>query len=290
MILAVASLNALTASMTLFLTAVGLSLTLGLLRVLNLAHGALYLLAGYILWWFVTRNETSFITGAIAAVLVVAMLSVVIEKVLLKWLYSSLDGQVLALYGLLLIITNASIWLWTPQATAPIVPASLKKTVRLDAETVYPVFPLFVAATGLVLAAVVWWTFMRTLLGAKIRAGIEDRVTALQLGINIPRISAGVFVAGSALAAIAGVFGQGINGVRAEYGISILTLALVIIVIGGTGSVIGALIGSFAIGSINAFGAVFFPTYVSFATMGLMVAVLLVKPSGLFPGRRIRDV
>jgi branched-chain amino acid transport system permease protein len=277
--LAITLLDGLSFGMILFLIAAGLSLIMGVMQILNLAHGALFMLGGYIGWTVAVEHGFGFWTSLVVAGVAVALLGLVIER-LMRGMHDRLDNQVLATLGISYIITNAVIWIWGAQPKVPYLPSSFDGSFTVGGET-YPVVRVAVIGCGLALAFGLWWFQERTRLGAMVRAGMDDRETAYSLGVNVGAISAIVFVLGCFIAGASGVLGQQLSGLKPADGMTMLLLALVVLVIGGVGRVQGALLGALLIGLINSFGLTFFPSMAAFLVYAAMILVLVVRPQGL---------
>lgn len=273
-------LNGISYGMILFLLASGLSLIMGVMGILNLAHGAMYLAGAYIGWTVAVRLGFNFWLGALAGGLVAGLIGLIIERVCLARLYKQLDQQVLVSWGFTFILTNLSIWIWTAEPRAPFTAPLLGGTVRI-AELTYPATRLGIIAIGLVLAAGLWWLQDKTRVGAIVRAGMDDQEMTMALGINLPRVSTAVFFLGAFIAGFSGVISAQLIGVTPALALDVLLLALVVVIVGGVGSVQGALLGGILIGLIDAFGRAMSPAVSMFLIYLTMIVILLVKPSGL---------
>ena len=276
---AITSLDGLSFGMILFLIAAGLSLIMGVMQIVNLAHGAMFMLGGYVGWTVAVEEGLGFWPSLLAAGLAIAALGFVVER-LMRGMHDRLDNQVLATLGISYIITNVVIWVWGAQPKVPYLPSAFEGSFTVGSET-YPVVRLAVIGCGLVLAVGLWWFQERTRLGAMVRAGMDDRETAYSLGVNVGAVSAIVFVLGCFIAGISGVLGQQLSGLKPADGTTMLLLALVVLVVGGVGRVQGALVGALLIGLINAFGLRFFPSMAAFLVYAAMILVLVVRPRGL---------
>jgi branched-chain amino acid transport system permease protein len=276
----VSFLDALSLGMVLFLAAAGLSLVMGVMQVINLAHGALFMIGGYIAWSITVDHGGSFWIGLLVAGVAVALLGVVLERLLLSRMPGELDSQVLATLGVLYIVTNLTIWIWGAGAKPPFFPPGLDGSVGIGGES-YSVARLGLIGLGAVLVAALWWFQDGTRYGAMMRAGMDDRETASQLGINVGAVSAIVFAVGAAAAGVSGVLGQQLTGLSPDDGTSIVLLALVVLIVGGVGTVQGALLGAMLIAFIQSFGQTLFPDFAAFLIYAAMIVVLFIRPSGL---------
>lgn len=275
-------LNGLVASMLLFIMAAGLSLIFGQMNVINLSHGAFYLLGGYI-GLSAGRQLDNFWLALVVAPLVVGGLGVVIEYFFLRRLYGAhrhLD-QVLFTFGLALISSDLIRWYWGAYVESVPPPAALAGQIPIFTLQ-FPVYRLSLIVFGLILALLLWLFLERTRLGAIVRAGVSDAQMVSGLGININLVFAGVFALGTALAALAGVVGAPVRTLYPGLDFEILILTLVVVVIGGLGTLKGAFFGSLLIGMADTFGKALWPQFSLFLIFAVMAAVLLVRPSGLF--------
>jgi branched-chain amino acid transport system permease protein len=293
-------LNGLQLGVMLFLLAAGLSLVLGIMNLVNLAHGSLYMVGAFVAA-SVTRATGSFLLGLAAALPATALVGMAVEVVALRRLYSRdhLD-QVLATFGLILFFNELVRILWGPRALFMDVPPWLAGTVEVIPGAPYPAFRLAIILVGGAVAVFLYWIVRRTRLGMLIRAGASNREMVAALGVDINRLYTLVFGLGAMLAALAGVMAGPIYAVEVGMGEPILIVAFVVIVIGGIGSVRGALIGALMVGLVDTLGRAFLPTLfrlfmtpsaadgigaalASMAIYILMAAVLAWRPRGLFP-------
>ncbi len=275
-------LNGLVTGMLLFVMAAGLSLIFGQMNVINLAHGGFYLLGGYI-GLSMVRQFDNFWLALLVAPLVVGGLGVLIEYFFLRRLYGDhrhLD-QVLFTFGLALIASDLIQWNWGAYVES--VPPPPLLTGQVPIFTVqFPIYRLALIIFGLMLAGLLWLFIERTRLGAIIRAGVSDAQMVSGLGININLVFAGVFALGTALAALAGVIGAPVRTLYPGLDFEILILTLVVVVIGGLGSLKGAFLASLMIGLADTFGKALLPQFTLFLIFGLMAVVLFLRPAGLF--------
>jgi branched-subunit amino acid ABC-type transport system permease component len=274
-------LNGLAYSLLLFLLAAGLSLIFGMMDVINLAHGSFFMIGGLIGIDLVGALG-NFWLALLITVIIVAALGLVVELSLLRPLYARghLD-QILMTFGLLLIIEDGAEWIWGARIQSLSPPELLIGSVNIFG-AVIPSYRLLVVVVGLLLAGALWFMLERTRLGSIIRAGVSDREMTSALGFNIPTIFAGVFVFGVALAAFAGFVSAPILGVYPGLDFEILILALIIVVIGGLGSLTGAFWASLLIGITQTLGQAYFPGFAAITLYAIMAAVLLIRPEGLF--------
>ena len=274
-------LNGLVFSMLLFVMAAGLSLIFGQMNVINLAHGSFYMLGGYVGLTTVRQFE-SFWLALIVAPMIVGTLGIIIEYVFLRRLYGThrhLD-QVLFTFGLALIAADLIHWNWGPYVVAVPAPSQLQGQVSFLGIQ-FPLYRLSIIAFGLIIAALLWIFIERTRIGAIVRAGVSDARMVSGLGINIHFVFAGIFTLGTALAALAGVIGAPLHSLYPGLDFEILILTLVVVVIGGLGSLKGAFFGSLLIGMADTFGKAFLPEFALFLIFAVMAVVLMLRPSGL---------
>jgi branched-chain amino acid transport system permease protein len=279
------TLNAISYASILFLLASGFSLIFGVMGILNLSHGALYMIGGYVGWTIAVAMGASFWLGALAGGLAAGLLSLFMEAGFFRRLYKQLNEQMLLTFGFVYIIDNAARWIWGPSYKPPFTsPALLGSLNVLGAR--YPTMRIAIIFIGIAIAAGLWWLQDRTRAGAIIRAGMDDRETAMALGMNLPVVATIVFFVGSFIAGFAGVIGAQVMGVYPEMSMGIMLLVLAVIIIGGVGSVQGTVLGALILGVIDAFGKALFPDYAMFTVYMAMVVVLIMKPSGIL-GRQV---
>jgi len=284
--LAIQFLNGLQLASLLFLLSVGLSVVFGLMNFINLAHGTLYMLGAYIGLSIVRATDSYWLAFALAP-LGVAAIGAVFHIVLLRRMQAaSAMRQVLATFGLIFVGLDAVRYIWGNYSHAIAAPEPFAKSVQVLGET-YPSYRLFVIALGVVVLLVLYFGLERTKLGAVVRAGVDDRETATAIGLNVDRAFFLVFCLGCALAGLAGVVAAPVLSIYPGMDISILILALIVVVVGGPGSLKGAALGALLVGMVETFGQVVAPEYASFALYALMALVLVLRPGGLIPARRI---
>jgi branched-chain amino acid transport system permease protein len=277
-------LNGISFGMILFLLAAGLSVIIGAMGVLNLAHGALYLLGGYVGWSVAVQFGLNYWLAVLAGGVAACVVGLLIEEGSLRFLPGRLNEQVLATTGFSLMIANVLLWIWGPVAKSPFTLPFLGGSSDILGWK-YPNARLFVIGIGLAFAVVLWWFQEKTRLGAMVRAGMDDREMTTAIGINFRRVSIIVFSIGVMMAGMAGVVGSQLLGLNLDLGTSVLLLALVVIVTGGTGSIQGALMAGVLIGVLYNVGTAYFQQVSMFLIYLAMIIVLVFKPSGLM-GRR----
>ncbi|MEN8190046.1 MAG: branched-chain amino acid ABC transporter permease [Thermodesulfobacteriota bacterium] len=294
--------NGLQLGVMLFLMSAGLTLVFGIMQVINLAHGSLYMVGAYVAAT-VTQASGSFLIGLLVALPATALVGMVMEVVVLRRLYDRdhLD-QVLATFGLILFFNELTRIIWGRQPLFMDVPKWLSGTVELIPGAPYPSYRLAIIFVGILVALFLYLLFTRTRLGMQIRAGADNREMVAALGVNIKLLYTLVFGLGALLAGLAGVMAGPILAVESGMGESILILTFVVIVIGGIGSIRGAMIGALLVGIVDTLGRVFLPDLLrlflspatadgagsSLASMSvyiLMAAILVWRPHGLFPNQ-----
>ena len=274
-------LNGLTFAALLFIVASGFTLIFGLLRIVNLAHGALYLLGGLV-GYSVAMWSGSFALAAVAAMIVVALIGVVLDQGLLRFVKGSELRQVLLTLGVAFILNDMALVIWGGDTFTVPVPAFLQGAQQLAPGVFYPKYRLFVAGVGVLVFAGLWLLLTRTRLGALIRAGVDDAEMVDALGIDIRRVFLATFMLGSALAGLGGVIGGAFLTLYPTADNEILVFSLATVIIGGRGSLAGAAVGSLLVGMLNAVGQVAFPELAYFVIFGPMALLLAFRPLGLF--------
>jgi branched-chain amino acid transport system permease protein len=276
----VQALNGISFGMLLFLLAAGLSLIYGLMKVLNLTHGSFYLLGGYI-GLAVVHSTGSFILAALAGSLAIAVVGVVMERFFLRRFHLQELPQALLTFGFLFIFSDLATVIWGGNPETIPKPAMFQSSVQLGG-FYYPSYRLFIIGFGLVIAAALWWLQDGTRIGGMVRASVDDEEVARALGINVSLLFTLVFALGAFLAALGGVMGGPIVGVYPGADFEVLLLGFVVVIIGGLGSLKGALVGGLIVGLLDNFGKVFFPELALFTIFAPMALILAARPAGLF--------
>lgn len=279
-LLAVNTLNGISYGMLLFLIASGLALVFGVMGVLNLAHGAFYMLGAY-LGIIATRAGGNWLLGLLAAGVGIALVGLAVDRGLLRHLYRQTNEQVLLTVGLIYILINVVRWLWAaPNIWTQSAPSTLSGVVSMLGIP-FPVYRLVLILVGVAVFIGLWLLLEKTRAGAIVRAGMDDKQMVMGLGVNYGLVSSAVFVLGSAMGGLAGFLGTPILGATADMGTSTLLLAVVVTIVGGVGSVQGTLVGGLLIGLVDGLGKAYFPFYAMFIPYIVMIIILLVRPSGL---------
>lgn len=263
----------------LFLLGAGLSLTMGLMRIVNLTHGALYMLGAYA-GLSAAKLSGSFVIGLVAGAICTGIVGFLMETGFLRRLYRQEQSQVLLTIGFIYIITNVTQWIWGPKPLSGVIPAVFSGYIPIGNIT-FPVFRFVIIAFGLVMAALLWLFQEKTRIGAIIRAGMDNREVTTALGINLRVIFTGIFALGAFIAGLCGLMGAPLMGINLQIGWEALMLAMIVVIVGGTGSIQGAFFGGMIIGLLDAFGKAYFPNIAYFAIYVALILILLFKPSGL---------
>jgi branched-subunit amino acid ABC-type transport system permease component len=280
------ALNGLSFGALLFILASGLSLVFGMMDVVNLAHGAFYMLGAYVAL-SVVQLTGSFWLAMLAAPLGLALLGLAIEPLLLRRLRGRHLDQVLLTIGVSLVIVDVIGQLWGREVRSLSAPLGLDGSVTLIGG-VYPVYRLFVIAFGIVLATAMAVVYRRTKIGMLVRAGVQDAEMLAALGVDTDRLFALTFAAGAALAGLAGVIAAPVFGVQPGMDTDPgLLYSLVVVVVGGLGTLSGAVAGSVLIGPADTFGKVLFQDFALAVIFAIVALVLLLKPTGLLGRIRV---
>jgi branched-chain amino acid transport system permease protein len=280
-------LNALQYGLLLFLVASGLTLIFGIMGVINLAHGSFYMIGAYMAYALAPAVAATF-GGGFFAVLVVGTVLAVLLGYVLEWAFFSFLyerehlQQVLMTYGLILVFEELRSLLVGDDVHGVQPPDWLAGTLPLGDMMTYPVYRLFVSGVCLALAIGMWFVFTRTRLGMMIRAGSTNREMVQSLGIDIKFLYRVVFAAGVAIAVLAGMVAAPVSSVYPGMGNTVLIICFVVVVIGGIGSIRGALLAALLIGAVDTFGKVLLPQAAGVLVYVLMALILLWKPDGLF--------
>ena len=275
-------LNSVQYGLLLFMLAAGLTLIFGIMGVVNLAHGSFYMLGAYLAWALTERMGNFALALAAGLVLSVAF-GLLMERVLFRHFYQRTHlEQVLLTFGLIYVFEELRSMLWGDDVHGLQVPDLLAGSIPLTDTLSYPVYRLFMSGVCLLLALGLYLLISKTRLGMKIRAGAFNHEMTEALGVNIKRIHAVVFALGVGLASIAGMLATPVASVYPNMGSQVLIMCFVVVVIGGIGSVRGALIAALLVGLVDTFGKVLLPQVSGMLVYALMAAVLLYKPEGLF--------
>jgi branched-chain amino acid transport system permease protein len=272
--------NGLSYGALLFLLASGLSLIFGVMRIVNLAHGSYFMLGGYVGLSTVWRTG-SFAAALVVAAVLVGLIGVAMERLFLSRLAGQTLGQVLMTMGFALIFQDLALLIWGGDPYTIPAPAFLQGVVRAGAGS-FPTYRIFIVLMALGVGLLLWLALERTRVGAMIRAAVDDAEMARGVGINVPLISLAVFALGACLAAVGGVIGGAFLGVYPGADFEVLPYAFVVVIVGGLGSLPGAMVGSLLVGLLDTFGKALFPELSYFTLFAPMALILALRPTGLF--------
>lgn len=271
--------------MLLFVLSVGLSVTLGLMNFINLAHGAFGMLGGYVAVMAMRQLQLPFVWTLPLAFIVAAVVSVFIERTLFRRLYRAGElNQVLFTIGLVFVAAAIATYLFGTGQQPIVLPSWLRGSVEI-AGLRFGIYRIFLVVIALAITAVLVFGLERTRLGAQIRASVDNQRVANALGLNVERIFAITFALGSGLAGLGGALAIEIVGLDPSFGFHFLVYVLIVVAVGGLGSITGSFVGAALLGIGDVAGKYFVPEIGSFLIYLLLVAILLVRPLGLF-GRR----
>jgi branched-chain amino acid transport system permease protein len=274
------TLNGISFGALLFLLSSGFQLIFGLMRIVNLAHGSFYLVGGYVGLTVLTAGG-NFWMALVAGAFAIGVTGLVIERALLRRLRGQPLPEVLLTVGLSLIAADLSLAQWGGDPILLPRPELLRGTIELGGVT-YPIFRIGVFVLGLLVVGLMWLLHARTRVGAIVRAGVDDREMVAALGINVEAVFTGAFTLGALLAGVAGVIGGVFLSLYPGADGEILLYALVVVILGGLGSLPGAIVGSLLVGLIDAFGRAMVPSLSYFLLFAPMALILLFRPHGLF--------
>lgn len=274
-------LNSLVLGVLLFMMSAGLSLIFGLMNVVNIAHGSFFMIGAFTAYTLAQFSGNFWFALGVGWIPAVAA-AVLMERVFIRPLYKRghLD-QVLLTFGFIFVFGDICKYLWGADIRNVAPPEMLEGSLEL-AGAIVPKYRLFLVCFGGVVAVALWWFLERSRIGAMVRAGVDDAATAAGIGINVSLLFGCIFALGAALAAIGGIVASPILGVYLGMDVEILIPAFIVTVVGGMGSLRGALVAAMLVGAIDTFGKAYFPDYALFLVYLLMVVVLLTRPQGLF--------
>lgn len=286
-----AVLNGITLGALYFLVASGFTLIFGLMKNVNLAHGSLYLLGGYIGWEVVERTG-SWLGAFVVVFVLIGLLGIVLQYVVFRRMEGEDLRQTLVTIGLSVVLADVMLWIWGGQSYQILSPEWLSgpatlpvlSSINRDGEAVYLTFPavrIAILVASVALGVLMWLALNRTRIGMLIRAGVDDREMLAASGIRVQLVFVGVFAFGAGLAGIAGIVGGTFQSVVAGDDTRFLLASLVVVIVGGMGSILGAALGAVLIGLAEQLGSVYAPTYSVVLTFLIMAAVLAFRPQGL---------
>jgi branched-chain amino acid transport system permease protein len=271
-------INGLSFGTILFILASGLTVSLGLMGYFNLAHGSLFVTAGYV-GYIILGWTGNILEALVAAGIVAGLIGFVMERGFLRFLPGQIDNQVLLTIGVLFILENLDLWIFGTHPRSPFVPKIISFAIPFFGNDV-PIYRFIIIGIGIAMYAGLL-LFYKTRLGIIIRAGMDDGQMVKGMGLNLAKVQIGVFAAASALAGVAAMLAAPLIGLDKSMDWNILTFALIITVVGGAGSLAGAFLLAWIIGLVTAFGKILFPEISLFILYFIMVITLVIKPTGL---------
>jgi branched-chain amino acid transport system permease protein len=280
----VTGLNGLSYAFILFLLAAGFSLTFGVMGVLNLTHGALFVFGAYVGLQAIDSFGPFWLAIIFAAVSL-AVIGFLLYYLFLRHLYNKVPEQAVLTIGLSYMVANVILWIWGPRAQIAQTPDILEGALKVGTLG-FPIYRVFIVGVGLLVLGLLWWIQDRTRWGAIIRAGMDNKEMTVALGVNYGFVSTAVFLLGIALAGAAGILGAPIVGAYPSMGDNLLLLTLIVVVVGGTGYIQGTMLGALVIGMVDTFGKAYVPKTALFFAYIIFLIILLVRPSGLI-GRKV---
>lgn len=273
-------LNGLTLASLYFLVASGFTLVFGLMRNVNLAHGSLYLLGAYV-GWVVGEHSGSWVLAVLAGFVSAALLGLLMQLLVFRHMQGQDLRQTLVTIGLSIVLADLMLWIWGAEIYTFDPPAWIYGSTVLPIVEKFPTYRLMVLLASIVIGVGLWWLLARTRVGMMIRAGVDDRGMLAASGVNVQRVFAITFAIGAGLAGLAGVVGGTALSVSPGEDTRYLLASLVVVIVGGMGSVAGAAIGALLIGLAEQFGLAYAPTYSVVFTFVIMVVALAFRPRGL---------
>jgi branched-chain amino acid transport system permease protein len=278
--LLVQTLNGLSFGALLFLLASGLSLIYGVMRIVNIAHGSYYMLGAYIGLSVILRTH-SFALGAFAGAIVIGVVGLGMERIFLRKFPLQALPQMMITLGFALVFRDLALLIWGGDPYTLPSPVFLRGSTQISS-VIFPIYRLFVIGVATVVALSLWLFNDKTLVGAKLRAAVDDHEMAGGVGLNVPIISGCMFGLGAFLAAFGGVMGGPIFGVYPGLDFELLSLGFVVVLVGGRGSLKGSAVGSILVGLVDNFGKALVPELSYFTLFAPMAIIVAIKPTGLF--------
>jgi branched-chain amino acid transport system permease protein len=278
--LLIQTLNGLSFGALLFLLASGLSLIYGVMRIVNIAHGSYFMLGAYVGLTVILRTR-SFILGAFAGALAVGVIGLVMERGFLRKFPLKPLPQMMITLGFALVFRDLALLIWGGDPYTLPCPEILKGSTQIY-KVVFPIYRLFLIGVATVVAIFLWVFNDKTLVGAKLRAAVDDHEMASGVGLNVPLISGCMYALGAFLAAFGGVMGGPVFGVYPGIDFELLSLGFVVVIVGGRGSLKGSAVGSILVGLVDNFGKALVPELSYFTLFAPMAVVVAIKPTGLF--------
>jgi branched-chain amino acid transport system permease protein len=277
-------LNGLTLAALYFLVASGFSLVFGLMRNVNLAHGSLYLLGAYI-GYSVIRWTGSWYLGVVAGFVCIALVGLALQLLIFRHMEGQDMRQTMVTIGLSIVLADIMLWIWSGNTYQFEAPEILTGAVALPLVKIYPMYRLVILGASVAIGVGLWLFLNKTPIGMMIRAGVDDRAMLAATGVNVPLVFAVTFAIGAGLAGFAGVVGGTALSIAPGEDVRYLLASLIVTIVGGMGSIVGAAIGALLIGMAEQFGLAYSPTYGVVYTFLIMVLVLAFRPQGIM-GKR----
>jgi branched-subunit amino acid ABC-type transport system permease component len=268
-------------AMYLWLISAGLTIIFGVLKIVNFAHGSLFMVGAYLAYTFYGQMGLPFGVAVVLSLLGTGVLGFVMERLLSRIYHIDEAYQLLLTFGFILILDDAVKIIWGGLFRIPPVPEFLEGSWPVFGRS-FPVYNGFVIAMGLAVAVLLWAVFEKTWWGRIVRATASDREMASAIGVNVPWVFSGVFVFGAMLAALGGAIGTPVRVAAPGIGAAMIIQAFIITVIGGLGNLKGAFVSSLIVGILSAYGTLYFPVFELFFIFVIMAVVLLIRPQGLF--------
>jgi branched-chain amino acid transport system permease protein len=266
--------------MVLFLLSAGVSIVFGLMDVVNLAHGMMFMTSAF-LGITVSQKTGSFVLGLVVGVVAAGLLGLILERGFLRTLYGQQLSQILVCFGFIYIVTNIHLWIYGPFPKVLTPPEALTAAIPIGSHG-FSLYRMMIVVIGLVICGVLYWAQERTKVGAIVRAGMEKPKMVYALGINLMAVNVGAFVLGALLSGLAGFIGVPIlGGVNHSTGGDIVFVAMAVVIVGGVGSVQGTLVGALLIGIGTSVAQTYLPLLAPYMLYVLMALVMIVRPSGL---------
>lgn len=274
------TLNGLSFAALLFLLSSGLSLIYGVMKIVNIAHGSFFMVGAYVALTIIQKTNNFFL-AAFAGGLVVGVLGLVIERGFLRRFPLQPLPQMMITLGFALLIRDFSLLIWGGDPYILQTPDYLKGSVKII-DVVFPIYRIFIFVVAILVAIALWLFNEKTLIGAKLRAAVDDHEMAGGVGLNVPLISGCMFGLGAFLAGFGGVMGGPVFGVFPGLDFELLSLGFVVVLVGGRGSLLGSAVGSILVGLVDNFGKALIPELSYFTLFAPMALVVALKPTGLF--------
>jgi branched-chain amino acid transport system permease protein len=277
-------LDGISYGMILFIISVGLTITMGLMRVINLAHGSFAMIGGYVAG-YLTQGGVNFYLAAVAAAAAAGVLGGIAEITVFRPLYRKGElAQVLLTIGMVFVVTAAVTEIFGAFPYPVVFPDYLSQPIDIGFRT-YPAYRLFLIAVGCVIAAVLWYVIETSIYGARLRAAVDNSRMARCVGMNVNFLFTSTFVAGCALAGLGGALGAGILSLEPSYALKYVVLFLVVVIVGGEGSFKGSFFAAMALGIIDTLGKYFVTQAAPYLLYAAVFVLLLWRPQGLLPPR-----